>query len=186
MTCTCALITRLSPTVKPSMTCKDRQQQGRMCAFHILSQAGQQQHRPASLHGLAHSSRWPGCTVGQFVRPHGQQQRQQHTTPVAAPATTNNGHASAYQYTSAARTKASPQPPRTFDSSMNFFHPQSCSFLQKRCSVSLYLDFRGSWFTTAMVNCRETAAKGQAAADQRHTQVQLCKRAPKTPAAWFS
>lgn len=44
-------------------------------------------------------------------------------------------------------------PNRTFDSSMNFFHPQSCSFLQKRCSVSLYLDFRGSWFTTAIVNC---------------------------------
>jgi hypothetical protein len=27
-------------------------------------------------------------------------------------------------------------PSSTLDSSMNFFHPQSCSFLQKRCSVS--------------------------------------------------
>mmetsp|Transcript_8792 Transcript_8792/g.22636 ORF Transcript_8792/g.22636 Transcript_8792/m.22636 type:complete len:218 (-) Transcript_8792:923-1576(-) len=45
------------------------------------------------------------------------------------------------------------KPSRTFDSSMNFFHPQSCSFLQNRWRVSEYLDFLGSLFTTAMVNC---------------------------------
>ena len=27
-------------------------------------------------------------------------------------------------------------PSATLESSMNFFHPQSCSFLQKRCRVS--------------------------------------------------
>ena len=51
---------------------------------------------------------------------------------------------------------------RALLSSMNFFHPQSCSFLQKRCSVSLYLDFFGSWLTTAMVNCRGGAGRGGA------------------------
>ena len=44
-------------------------------------------------------------------------------------------------------------PSRTLLSSIDFFHPQSCSFLQNLCSVSLYLDFFGSLFTTAMVNC---------------------------------
>ena len=44
-------------------------------------------------------------------------------------------------------------PSVTFPSSMNFFHPQSCSFLQKRCSVSEYLLRLGSRFTTAIVNC---------------------------------
>ena len=48
---------------------------------------------------------------------------------------------------------ATVNPSRTFESSMNFFHPQSCSFLQNRCRVSEYLDFFGSLFTTAMVNC---------------------------------
>jgi len=28
------------------------------------------------------------------------------------------------------------KPSSTLFTSMNFFHPQSCSFLQKRCSVS--------------------------------------------------
>ena len=51
------------------------------------------------------------------------------------------------------RVSATVNPSRTLLSSMNFFHPQSCSFLQNLCSVSLYLDFFGSLFTTAMVNC---------------------------------
>ena len=67
------------------------------------------------------------------------------------------------------------KPSKTLESSMNFFHPQSCSFLQNRCRVSAerfrnvdqhwhgflgifwgvpeYLDFLGSLLTTAMVNC---------------------------------
>mmetsp|Transcript_10448 Transcript_10448/g.28560 ORF Transcript_10448/g.28560 Transcript_10448/m.28560 type:complete len:216 (-) Transcript_10448:528-1175(-) len=50
------------------------------------------------------------------------------------------------------RVSATVKPSSTLDSSMNFFQPQSCSFLQKRCSVSEYLDFLGSLLTTAMVN----------------------------------
>ena len=51
------------------------------------------------------------------------------------------------------RVSATVNPSSTLDSSMNFFHPQSCSFLQKRCRVSEYLLFFGSLFTTAIVNC---------------------------------
>lgn len=81
------------------------------------------------------------------------------------------------------RVSASINPSNTFDSSMNFFHPQSCSFFQNRCNVSAeftfnqlhrcrnlkkkkthtskpkltnqpeYFDFFGSLFTTAIVNC---------------------------------
>ena len=76
------------------------------------------------------------------------------------------------------------KPSSTLLSSMNFFQPQSCSFLQKRCRVSAeqpdqslsckctstakglrpfkllllspeYLDFFGSLLTTAMVNCEK-------------------------------
>lgn len=76
---------------------------------------------------------------------------------------------------------ASINPSSTFEISINFFHPQSCSFFQNRCNVSAkvskflkyshgyiwkshynskwqtnqpeYFDFLGSLFTTAMVNC---------------------------------
>mmetsp|Transcript_23473 Transcript_23473/g.58159 ORF Transcript_23473/g.58159 Transcript_23473/m.58159 type:complete len:284 (+) Transcript_23473:1497-2348(+) len=51
------------------------------------------------------------------------------------------------------KVSATVNPSSTLDSSINFFHPQSCSFLQNRCRVSEYLDFLGSLFTTAMVNC---------------------------------
>ena len=47
---------------------------------------------------------------------------------------------------------ATVKPSSTLLNSMNFFQPQSCSFLQKRCSVSEYLLFFGSLLTTAMVN----------------------------------
>lgn len=78
------------------------------------------------------------------------------------------------------RVSASINPSKTFESSINFFQPQSCSFFQNRCSVSAeicncvnknmqrffkihckrpnvvyppeYLDFLGSLFTTAIVN----------------------------------
>jgi hypothetical protein len=43
------------------------------------------------------------------------------------------------------------KPSSTFDSSINFFQPQSCSFLQKRCSVSA-----GS--STSSVQLRSSAA----------------------------
>ena len=52
------------------------------------------------------------------------------------------------------------KPSITLLSSMNFFHPQSCSFLQKRCSVSLYLLFLGSLFTTAIVTCAKWLQPG--------------------------
>eukprot|EP00983_Pelagomonas_calceolata_P068820 1150099-Pelagomonas_calceolata.AAC.8 len=50
------------------------------------------------------------------------------------------------------RVSATVKPSSTLDSSMNFFQPQSCSFLQKRCSVSAHAGARGhegarqSWF----------------------------------------
>lgn len=34
------------------------------------------------------------------------------------------------------KVSASIKPSSTFDSSINFFHPQSCSFFQNRCNVS--------------------------------------------------
>ena len=51
------------------------------------------------------------------------------------------------------KVSATVNPSKTLPSSINFFHPQSCSFLQNRCKVSEYFDFFGSLFTTAMVNC---------------------------------
>ena len=52
------------------------------------------------------------------------------------------------------------KPSSTLESSMNFFQPQSCSFLQKRWRVSEYLLFLGSLFTTAMVNCAKWLQPG--------------------------
>lgn len=56
---------------------------------------------------------------------------------------------------------ATVNPSNTLLNSMNFFQPQSCSFLQKRCNVSLYLLFLGSLFTTAMVNCAKWLHPGR-------------------------
>ena len=52
------------------------------------------------------------------------------------------------------------KPSASLSRDMNFFHPQSCSFLLKRCSVSEYLDFLGSRFTTAIVNCAKCVQPG--------------------------
>lgn len=119
MTCTCALITRLSPTAKPSMTCK----RGAVL-FHSAQQS----------HGWISS----GMQLGWAEPAH----------------ELNSGAALFHRYLNTSKQK---QQQPTLDSSMNFFQPQSCSFLQKRCSVSEYLDLRGSWFTTAIVNCGKTA-----------------------------
>mmetsp|Transcript_78822 Transcript_78822/g.190949 ORF Transcript_78822/g.190949 Transcript_78822/m.190949 type:complete len:291 (-) Transcript_78822:350-1222(-) len=56
---------------------------------------------------------------------------------------------------------ATVNPSITFESSMNFFQPQSCSFLQNRWSVSEYLLFFGSLFTTAIVNCAKWLQPGR-------------------------
>ena len=44
---------------------------------------------------------------------------------------------------------ATVKPSSTLESSINFFHPQSCSFLQKRCSVSAIKGAKSSYCSPA-------------------------------------
>jgi len=92
-----------------------------------------------------------------------------------------NRYLTTWTWTLMVRTSSTIKPSCNFDSSINFFHPQSCSFFQNRCSVSEmllsvnyscrrqakalgkpdssslnspeYLDFLGSLLITAIVNC---------------------------------
>lgn len=93
--------------------------------FHCDS-VQHQIRRPSTALLAVHKSR---------TRPNHQSLRERETTP----------HLITCTWAFITRVSATVNPSSTFDSSMNFFHPQSCSFLQNRCNVSGILHITHTW-----------------------------------------
>lgn len=82
------------------------------------------------------------------------------------------------------RVSASIKPSNTFESSMNFFQPQSCSFFQNRCKVSVQIFF----IPQVMLSCNEKNLKSNVKKPTRifwflwilihHCYCKLCKMTP--------